>query len=50
MSQRLKHLSNWATSLCPLVLRQLEFGEIVAALIIAIALIPFASAGLWLAP
>jgi hypothetical protein len=50
MSRHLQHLSNWATSLCPPVLRQLDFGEVVAMLIIAIGLVPFASAGLWVAP
>ena len=50
MSQRLQYLSDWAVSLFPPVLRQLDFGEVVAALIIVIGLIPFASAGLWLAP
>jgi hypothetical protein len=50
MSQRLRYLSDWAASLCPPVLRQLDFGEVVAALIIAIGLVPFATAGLWLTP
>jgi len=50
MSQHLQPLSNWAASLCPPVLRQLDFGEVVAVLIIAIALVPFASAGLWVTP
>jgi hypothetical protein len=50
MSQRLEDLSSWAASRCPPLLRELDFGEVVAALIIAIWLVPFASAGLWIAP
>jgi hypothetical protein len=34
----------------PLWSRPRHFGEVVAALIIAIGLVPFASAGLWMAP
>ena len=50
MSQRLEDLSSWTASHCPPSLRELDFGEVVAALIIAIGLVPFASAGLWIAP
>jgi hypothetical protein len=50
MSRRLRFLSKRASSLYPAALRQLDFGEVVAVLIIAIGVIPFASAGLWASP
>jgi len=50
MSRRLHDLSSWAAARCPPSLRELDVGEVVAALITAIGLVPFVSAGLWLAP
>jgi hypothetical protein len=50
MSRHLRFLSKRASSLCPAALRRLDFGEVVAVLIIAIGVIPFASAGLWASP
>jgi hypothetical protein len=43
----LQRLSNWAASFKP---GELDFGYIVAVLIIIIGLVPFASVGLWLSP
>jgi len=50
MSRHLRFLSKRASSFCPAALRQLDFGEVVAVLIVAIGLVPFASAGLWPSP
>jgi hypothetical protein len=50
MSRYLRFQSKPAGSVCLAALRRLDLGEVVAALIVAIGLIPFASAGLWPSP
>ena len=50
MLKRLHQLSIRAGVRGPLTGDQLDFGEVVAVLIVLIGLVPFASAGLWTSP
>jgi len=47
---RLRQLSTRGSLLGPLTSESSEFGDVVAALIVLIGLISFASAGLWVSP
>jgi hypothetical protein len=47
MLQRLRSLYGWAGVRSRLVPSELDFGELVAVLIVMLGLISFASAGLW---
>jgi hypothetical protein len=47
MSQCLRFLLNWAM---PLTLSKLDFGDVVAVLIVVIGLASFVTAGLWSSP
>ena len=50
MIQRLRYLAGWAGARTQLAPGELDFGDVVAVLIVMIGLISFASTGLWAPP